>query len=92
MTKQEEVKTGLKGLRMSKRNYNGKNYPSFLSPDDVGKILAYLHSHGVVIKVVRELPGKEGVIFSYGTGDDGIWDESQEAMIEAGYVAVEPLI
>ncbi len=51
MSKQEEIKSGLKKLQMGKRpNPDGINLPSFLSPDDVDTIWAYLHSKDVVIK------------------------------------------
>ena len=59
-TKQEEIEQGLKKLRLSERPHSGKNWPSFLSPDDVSKILSYLDSQGVVIKTKEEtklIPG-----------------------------------
>ena len=53
-TKQEEIEQGLKKLRLSERPHSGKNWPSFLSPDDVSKILSYLNSQGVVIVTHKE--------------------------------------
>ncbi len=50
MTIQQEIKTGMGGLRMGARAYNNKNYPSFLSPDDIKTILTFLASKGVVIQ------------------------------------------
>ena len=100
MTKQVEIREGIMNLLGVKSHLedwpSGRMRIADFTEEQIIEIttdlLSFLHSHGVVIKVERELPGKEGVIFSYGTGDDGIWDESQEAMINAGYVAVEPLI
>ena len=50
-----------------------------------------LHSQGVVIKVKRELP--EWVKSEYWNARSGnVYAGSQQEMLNAGYVAVEPLI
>jgi len=58
----------------------------------VDKIISYLHSQGVVIKVDKELP----IVPNYiRLQDDGGWSAfrlSQRHMLCAGYEAVEPLI
>ncbi len=52
----------------------------------ITNLLNYLHSQGVVIKVDRELP----IITDIGWGVSA--KKEQVKMLEAGYVAVEPLI
>ncbi len=85
MSKQTDIKVGLGRLRLSERTHDGTNWPSFLSPDDIQKILGFLVESGVVIKVDREEPFQ---VFLDGKKHDikNEWLES------AGYVAVEPLI
>lgn len=63
------------------------------------KILSYLHSQGVVIKVDRELPEIKPFIRNEWTAhdtQDECYQNGQAYMLmrlkEAGYVAVEPLI
>lgn len=51
MSIQKEIRTGLGGLRLGARPHNGKNLPSFLSPDDITKILKYLDGKGVAVRV-----------------------------------------
>ena len=54
-------------------------------------LMKRLDELGVVIKVERELPEKpDGYDDYYLTWQK--YDEGQESMLEAGYVAVEPLI
>lgn len=54
-TIQKEIRTGLKGLRMSARpDPDGVIRPSFLSPDDVTQILKYLDEKGALIMPTRE--------------------------------------
>ncbi len=71
----------------------GRSIMTFLGKDDTGKILEYLHSQGVVIKVDRELPkcwfdrGVDGY-----TSQHYIPSGLREALEEDGIVAVEPLI
>ncbi len=50
MTEQEEIKSGLKKLKMTDWSYGQGNMPHFLSPMDIQTILTYLNSQGVVIK------------------------------------------
>ena len=60
MTKQEEIRKGLKELRLSAWSYDGKiSHPHFLSPIDVNNIIKYLDSQGVVIKVESQLLKEE---------------------------------
>lgn len=47
-------------------------------------------SQGVVIKVDRELPESQHTV--KGEHEHGYYEYGQEDMLEAGYVAVEPLI
>ncbi len=63
--------------------------------ENADKILNYLHSQGVVIKVDKELP--KPLTASYIDWDNGnivtevVWDTAR-ALNRAGYLAVEPLI
>jgi len=54
------------------------------------ELVAYLHSQRLVIQVDRELPNKEAV-WDY-RGRPEVYDDVKQSMLEAGYVAVEPLI
>ena len=49
--KRKQIKTGLSRLRLGERPNGGKNYPSFLSPDDITKILLFLSDENVVISM-----------------------------------------
>ncbi len=87
MTKQEEVRDGLQKIV--------DGYDSTLPIDKpcphcevVIKILNYLHSKGVVIKVDRELPPAPWAVYRI----DEIAGKTQQSMLKAGYVAVEELI
>jgi len=63
------------------------------------ELFTYLHSQGVVIKVDRELPKYPYPLVTQVTGGmevvdtwQKIYDETQQGMLEVGYVAVEPII
>lgn len=63
--------------------------------DTVNRILSYLHSQGVVIKVERELPEvplwaiRDGIEIK---SADIVYKLALQDMLRAGYVATEPLI
>ena len=60
--------------------------------DDItDKILSYLHSQGVVIKVDRELPQITPAEYPV-VPEAIVAQRTQQDMLEAGYVAVEPII
>ena len=67
---------------------------------EVEFIFQYLHSQGVVRKVDRELPDNpykrrpriDGYDLDYNPNSDMAGFFTQQAMLEAGYAAVEPLI
>ena len=85
MATREEIREGI--LRL----IHLKNGNQTIIEDDVelcNEIFQYLHSQGVVIKVERELPKDE----DYDYYEDEAFDDGQRSMVEAGYVAVEPLI
>ena len=83
MTKQEEIREGMENVI---RGYEGAERWSGVITDG---LLGYLHSQGVVIKVDRELPDMP--CYSH-TREKTAYSRSQEDMLNAGYVAVEPLI
>jgi len=90
MTKQEEIRakqrkiqTELGKVRLGARAHNGINYPTFLSPDDVDKILSCLHDNDVVIKV-------EDSSYVAPCLKDS-WEEIKQDMKESGYEKVESL-
>ncbi len=84
MATREEIREGI-----FKVLFPYSNADHYTGDGTVQKVLDYLHSEGVVIKVDRELPE-----------DLDVWKETRrggyfigsEALEEAGYVAVEPLI
>jgi len=79
MTKQEEIKEGL---------------ISTLGKVQADITLSYLHSQGVVIQIEGELPNPPYIV-SRCTRDSDInygFLQGRDAMLNAGYVAVEPLI
>ena len=103
MTKQEEIREGVTILIEEETTFIEGEYsplagpitsdtreldcePSYLA----SKILSYLHSQGVVIKVERELPikiaGQENISYCAG------YHDACHQRLKAGYVAVEPLV
>ena len=106
MTKQEEIREGIAEF-LWKRGAKHTRFWPFSALEKVEKespylkgtrqaylkkvdqLLSYLHSQGVVIKVERELPQCPS------NRDDTvrlIWEEAQQAMLNAGFTATEPLI
>ena len=104
MTKQEEIREGiLKIIHFYNRGTTDANDAQLRD-----KLISYLHSQGVVIKVDRELPEnpiwatlEKTVISGAGIetreqikleGAGSTYKIAQQEMLQAGYVAVEPLI
>ena len=94
MTKQEEIWDGVTELM---RESVGGSWHTY----ETDRILTYLHSQGVVIKVERELPPscliipkKADDFFLEGATSEVITIDlpTVKAMKLLGYVAVEPLI
>lgn len=89
MTKQEEIRLWLSGF-LAITDSDGVSRGGF---DDADKLLEYLVSQGVVLKVDRELPGR---IFKDNQKYNDDYAEgylgAQGDMLKADYVAVEPLI
>ena len=85
MTKQEEIREGV--YKIIFNNFGQR--PEMLK----ARLLEYLHSQGVVVKVDRELPQ-----YWFDRGVNGYTERHymavgiKECVEEAGYVAVEPLI
>ena len=83
MTKQEEIRDGINqqielailGVVVNALSNPNGDY-GLLIQEARREIVKYEDSQGVVIKVDRDLPSTEGVIFGP-EGDDGIWGESQ---------------
>ena len=73
-----------------------RNFNYVLASD----ILSYLHSQGAVIKVGGELPQNPHELHKRGTyyyeipdlTIFNVYNQAQQDMLNAGYVAVEPLI
>ena len=93
MTKQEKIREGIFDILFGTCMHITDN------PDDkTAEVLRYLHSQGVVIKVDRELP--KPILYGHFTMVDDermatpreISEFTQQEMLEAGYVATEPLI
>lgn len=86
MTKQEEIKEYIKSVLVQMNSEvmleSGRSYDYYL-----GKILGYLHSQDVVIKLGNRLPE-----ISYNSAYPENEEIYQQAMLKAGYRAVEPLI
>ena len=88
MTKQEEIREGMANIIAKGRK------DECITLDIAQRLINYLHSKGVVIKVDRELPHKIPAIpnnewsAGYSCGEEFM----QEIMVEAGYVAVKDLI
>ena len=100
MTKQEEIREGIQEI-IARKLFVGEvtqHMGTTLSLDNMAKeIVKYLHSQGVVVKAVGELPKNRQVAGQYVAHPHfepthGAIDEAQQDMLKAGYVAVEPLI
>ncbi|KKN06253.1 hypothetical protein LCGC14_1079140 [marine sediment metagenome] len=85
MTKQEKIREGI--TERIKLHYGSIQHINNTVLEDLVAdfILERLHSQGVVIKVKRRLP-------DHGVLQTGNYRAGQHSMLEAGYVAVEPLI
>ena len=105
MTKQKEIRGYLENLLLQTRSYCHPSAAPKLSRWDIDKILNYLHSRGVVIKVDKELPTNNYDNWSLASNElEGrtprqvlhlrywAYDMAQRDMLNVGYVAVEPLI
>ena len=88
MATREEIREGMRGIGVNTTAYDS-NISFNLSDKDIGEILAYLHSQGVVIKVDRELPDRASVVII--EGDQSVVIPIK-ILTNAGYEAVEPLI
>lgn len=93
MTKQEEIREGMEKLVSEAYWYEGKRN---IVVDIAKKMLLYLHSQGVVLKVDRELPETWRVTYSDPPTPNKAYEYGQsdgkQDMLKAGYVAVESLI
>ena len=105
MTKQEEIREGVAlslSLGMLKKD-DAIDEDGELWTDDgyyfftdsarerfANRVLQYLHSQGVVIKVDRECPSISSAVRC--ATKLGVFHITQLDMLEAGYVVVEPLI
>ena len=98
MTKQEEIREEVpnfinKHIKRSqdcgRRGISLRGSGLYLDAEPfMEEVLTYLHSQGVVIKVDRKLPA------THWENEDMIrgWNIAEKEMLNAGYVAVEPLI
>jgi len=87
MTKREEIREGIKRIVAVWEESDGNTTRGI---DD--RILEYLHSQGVVIKVERELKMPEYWAGEWYIDENGNKQTLEDAVGDAGYVAVEPLI
>ena len=88
MTKQDEIREKIEEIFR-----NDTQYPSWDKATDA--VLNYLHSQGVVIKVEKELPTidwMDGRAIDRDSPGFRGYQVAQQQMLNAGYVAVEPLI
>jgi len=95
MTKQEEIREGIKQIYLlpipdfGRRISTGEEIANYCAD----RILQYLHSQGIVIKVEGKLPTDKNL---YGVAKDnlaaGCYCHGQIDMKEDGYEAVMPLI
>ncbi len=93
MSKQEDIREGIKGLTffVEDTEYWEIGNLFVLREKAITKLLNYLHSQGVVLKVDRELPMY--VVHPLATAQsEAAFLEGREQLIEAGYVATVPLI
>lgn len=88
MTKQEEIREGMVALFHEMGLGETIDSETFQQ-----RILFYLHSQGVVIKVERELPKVRYTVKVYDNTDSrNIGYAFRKAYEQAGYVATEPLV
>jgi len=89
MSKQEEIRDGLKRIQFFKWDAD----VFYLTESNVKRLFEYLDLQGVMIKVDRELP-KYTVDISGQLKEikDAYFRYGQESLTGAGYVAFEPLI
>lgn len=104
-TKQDIIREGIKAILTSDFNVSvvaeghaldSSDFPKAFDKawsNRVDTIFSYLHSQGVVIKVEKELPFPMCTVrMNDPRYQDGAMIHAQKLMLEAGYVAVEPLI
>lgn len=85
MNRQDKIKEGVADFcRVMRAEGELRHYTP---QSDADGILEFLHSQGVVIKVDRPLPD-----ISYHSAYPENEERYQQAMLEAGFIAVEPLI
>ncbi len=91
MATREDIREGL-AKALYEREFSKDYWDTRMSNGDKVQWFAkadcgiqYLHSQGVVIKVDRKLP-------DHGVLQTGNYRAGQRSMIDAGYIAVEPLI
>ena len=87
MTKQEEIREGVEKFVSEAYWYEGKKN---VVESITNELLQYLHSQGVVLKVKRDLPECPYIKTRY--PERKAWGWSRNALLDAGYVAVIPLI
>lgn len=84
MTKQEDIREGIRTIIDDPLVYIADKPVEYTD-----KILSYLHSQGVVVKVNRELPPRAAITIVEGSQTIII---PIKKLSELGYEAVEPLI
>ena len=103
MATREEIREGIEKFVSEAYWYEGEKN---MVVDITSRLVNYLHSQGVVIKVDRELPLNKMTCNMKIIGEPeatkqvqdeirremAIWEEVQRDILQAGYVAVEPLI
>lgn len=91
MIKQEEIREGIAiqsyGTHVGEVD-NRKHY------ELADKVIQFLHSQGVVLKVEGELPEMKDIILgaTWEEQRNVSYSQSQQDMLKAGYEATEPLI
>ena len=101
-TKQEEIREGIARLvhywhiggserweDNDEENWQGPKRQEYYEAADA--LIPYLHSQGVVLKVDRELPTSSWNGHEYIEQNDFVL-KGRNQLLDAGYVAVEPLI
>ena len=92
-TKQEEIREGMEAIIQKFEDDSPEAGYGYEKREMVAELRNFLHSKGVVIKVERELPVQPSLHSGCESFDHHFDRErAQRHMIEAGYVAVEPLI
>ena len=103
MNIQEKIKEGIRQLIDGCYGARNPDYPKLIAFQPMkflNELLPYLHSQGAVVKVDRVLPrcpvsiedGLSPSIVEFRQYNIKQWKTTQEIMLKAGYVAVEPLI